>query len=383
MMMNTQINGLEMIEVVSGVVLGLDRSIPEPPRLRIDPRMALEQILVPALSRPPCGVSFSGGRDSSTILAVAAGVARSHHLPAPIPVTLRFPGVESTDESEFQELVVRHIGLSEWLIVEPGDTLDIMGDLATDITRRHGLMYPPNVHFHAPVCEALGGGTVLTGLGGDEILEPQPNHELAAMFAGRLMPNQALLRGLLKRYIFRDRRRAQVRRQYGSYFAWLLPDAKQELLERLIEWAMEDSLSAARSLTASTFRLRYLHRAAADLIRLAADYEVSMLHPFLDPVFVGAVAEHVGWAGPDSRTEMLRSLFGDLLPVRLVERTSKAQFDDVFWGRLAAETTGSLPVERFSAFVDVPGLRELWRSDELKGATFLMAMHLRASMNGD
>lgn len=375
----TTVGGLDMIEFVSGVVLGIDRSIPEPPRLRIDPRVALEQILVPALSEPPCGVSFSGGRDSSTVLAVAADVARTHQLPLPIPVSLRFPEVDGTDESDFQELVVRHIGLTEWLVLEPGETLDIMGDLATDLTRRHGLLYPPNVHFHAPICQALGGGTLLTGLGGDEVLEPQGDHELAAMLAGKVVPNQVLLRGLLKRYIFRDRRRAQVHRQYDPYFPWLLPEAKQELLDRLVDWMMDDPLSAGRSLTASTFRMRYLHRAVNDLARMAEDYEISMLHPFLDPVFVGAVAERAGWTGPGSRTEMLRSLFGDLLPERLVERTSKAQFDDVFWGPLAAETAPSLPVERFSKHVDGPALRDFWRSDTPKGATFLIAKHLRAN----
>lgn len=373
------VGGLDMIEFVSGVVLGIDRSIPEPPRLGIDPRVALEQILVPALREPPCGVSFSGGRDSSTVLAVAADVARSHQLPDPIPVTLRFPGIEATDESGFQDLVVRHIGITEWLILEPGDTLDIMGDLATDITRRHGLLYPSNVHFHAPIYEALGGGTLLTGLGGDEVIETQADHELAAMLAGRVVPNETLLRELLKRYIFRDRRRAEIRRLQTPGFPWLLPDAKQELLERLVDWGMDHPLSAARSLTAATFRMRYLHRAVDDLARLAGDYGVSTLHPFLDPVFVGAVAQRVGWTGPGSRTEMLRSLFGDLLPDRLVERTTKAQFDDVFWGPLAAETSRSLPVERFSDCVDGAALREFWRSDAPKAATALMAKYLRAN----
>jgi hypothetical protein len=72
-------------------------------------------------------------------------------------------------------------------------------------------------------------------------------------------------------------------------------------------------------------------------------------------------------------------VFGDLLPPELVRRTSKAQFDDIFWTSVAAETVQTLPVDILSETVDGPALLEFWRSDALKGATFLIAQYLRAA----
>lgn len=59
----------------------------------LTPRQALADAMVAPLSRTPCYVSFSGGRDSSSVLAMARTVARQHQLDDPIPVTLRFPGI--------------------------------------------------------------------------------------------------------------------------------------------------------------------------------------------------------------------------------------------------------------------------------------------------
>lgn len=375
------VNGLDPIELVSGAVLGRDDSIPAPPRLDITPRAALEQLLVPALSRPPCGVSFSGGRDSSAVLAAATEVARTHGLPEPIPVSLRFPGIEDTDETSYQEIVVRHLGLGEWVLLEPGNTLDIVGELATELTRRHGLLYPANLHFHVPIFEVVRGGTLLTGLGGDEMMGPHPGHALAATLAGRRRPGRTAVREFTERYVLRGRPKNEIRRDHESLFPWLVPAAREELLDRIVEWLTGDHLSASRNLTTWTYRMRYLHRARTDMGRLSHDYSVTVEHPFLDPRFVGAIAERVGWVGPASRTALTRSVFGDLLPSELVERTSKAQFDQVFWTRLADETVQSLPVEILSEFVDGPALLEFWRSDALKGGTFLIAQYLRAAID--
>jgi asparagine synthase (glutamine-hydrolysing) len=373
------VNGLDPIEIVCGAVLGKDDSIPAPPRLGITPRAALERLLVPALNRPPCGVSFSGGRDSSAVLAAAAEVASLHGLPAPIPVSLRFPGIEDTDETSYQEMVVAHLGLRDWVILEPGNSLDIVGELATNLTRRHGLLYPANLHFHVPILEAVSGGTLLTGLGGDEIMGAHPSHLLAATLVGKRKPGRTALREFAERYILRERPRKEIRRAHEPLFPWLVPAAKQELLDRIVEWLTSDYLSASRNLTESTYRMRYLHRAMADMQRVAGDYSVVVGHPFLDPGFVGTIAQRVGWTGPASRTELLESVFGDLLPPELVRRTSKAQFDDIFWTSVAAETVQTLPVDILSETVDGPALLEFWRSDALKGATFLIAQYLRAA----
>ena len=60
-------------------------------------------------------MTFSGGRDSSAVLATATMVARKHGLNDPVPITLRCPAIEEADETASQELVIRHLGIEEWL----------------------------------------------------------------------------------------------------------------------------------------------------------------------------------------------------------------------------------------------------------------------------
>jgi asparagine synthase (glutamine-hydrolysing) len=340
-------------------------------------------VLVSALNNPPCGVSFSGGRDSSGVLAAATEAARKFELPLPIPVTLRFPGVEGTDEGSFQELVVRHLGLPEWVVIKPGDTLDVTGELATSLTHRHGLLYPANIHFHAPIFEALSGGTVITGLGGDEMLEANSNHDLAAMLRGKRLPSQALMRQLVKRYLLRERVRNQIRRDHERLFPWLVPDARHELLERIVRWLEKDHLWADKQLTSFTYRMRYLHKAKADVAQLGADYGVDVVHPYLDRGFVGAIAARTGRVGPESRMEVMGSLYGDLLPPGNIQRTSKAMFDGVFWTSLAQEASQRFDVDLLPDLIDAAALLEFWRSDQPKGATFLIAKQLRHLMSSD
>lgn len=59
------------------------------------------------LGRPPCLLAFSGGRDSSALLAVAVSVAHREGLPLPIP--LIYPGVAGTDESSWQYMILDHL----------------------------------------------------------------------------------------------------------------------------------------------------------------------------------------------------------------------------------------------------------------------------------
>src|SRR5687768_13200402 len=83
---------LEPLEVHSGMVFGLRRTPPPPPDATTKAtavRDVLEELLVPALSRTPCLVAFSGGRDSSAMLAMAVHVARRHGLEHPVPITFR------------------------------------------------------------------------------------------------------------------------------------------------------------------------------------------------------------------------------------------------------------------------------------------------------
>ena len=76
---------LSPLEVASGLVFGLLPAAEAAPAAGPpeDPLEALEAAVRPALERSPCVVSFSGGRDSSAVLAVATQVARREGLPLP------------------------------------------------------------------------------------------------------------------------------------------------------------------------------------------------------------------------------------------------------------------------------------------------------------
>ncbi len=144
---------LSPLELASGLVLGTVSEL-DLPAERTDPRAAMERGLLEPLRRGPCLVSFSGGRDSSAVLAVATSVARREGLPLPIPATLRFPGAKDSAESEWQESVVAHLGLQDWIRLETTDELDCVGPVASASLARHGLLWPSNAHFHAPLFAA-------------------------------------------------------------------------------------------------------------------------------------------------------------------------------------------------------------------------------------
>ncbi len=158
------------LETATCILLGHTGSLPPSASGIRDPRRALEHVVRDALLRPPCGVAFSGGRDSSAVLAVATHVARRDGLPPPIPITKVFPLVPSAEEGSWQETVVRHLGLDDWQRVVIHDELDLVGPLATANLIAHGVVWPPMIHGDVPVVELVRGGSVIDGEGGDEVL---------------------------------------------------------------------------------------------------------------------------------------------------------------------------------------------------------------------
>ena len=66
---------LARLEVATAIAFGRDAGRPSfARRTAAPPLAALERALIGALRRAPCVVSFSGGRDSSALLAVATRV---------------------------------------------------------------------------------------------------------------------------------------------------------------------------------------------------------------------------------------------------------------------------------------------------------------------
>jgi hypothetical protein len=324
-------NGLRPLEIASSIVLGID---PEPPSGRLEserpPVAAIERSLLRALQRPPCLVSFSGGRDSSALLAVAVRVARREGLPDPIAVTGRFPHALDSQEAEWQEQVVRHLGLTEWVQRDFGDELDLIGPVARALIERDGLPYPSNLHLMFPLMEEGRGGTFVTGLGGDQTLAS--GGRALDVLARRTRPVPRDVLRVAFAVAPRAVRRPVLRRRGTLSFPWLRPEANAMLGRAWLEDELSHPLSWNARLRFSA-NARYMGLTLQRVAQIGAIADIDCIHPFAEPQFVDALARQGGMTGFGSRTAAMRALFADALPPQLVGRSTKASFNEVLWSR--------------------------------------------------
>jgi asparagine synthase (glutamine-hydrolysing) len=379
-----QPDALSPLEVASGLVLGLSPALREvtgaaPPA---DPIQALEQAILPALERPPCLVSFSGGRDSSAVLAVAVRLARREGLPLPIPSTNRFPAATDSHESDWQERVVAHLGLDDWARMEFTDELDCVGPVAAGVLRRHGLLWPFNAHFHVPQFEAATGGSLLTGIGGDETLSPSGWERVRAVLSARVRPElrDALRVGFLAAPV--PLRRVVLRRRFPAEYGWLKPAARRELADA---WAAGHAAEPFgwKAQLRWRRRFRYLHVGTASLGLLAGEASVRIVHPLFDAGFSRALARLPRSQRYADRTAAMRFLFGELLPDDVISRRTKSGFDQAFWSEpskaFAAEWNG---VGVDPELVDAEALREEWSSSDPDPRSFTLIQSAWLAANG-
>jgi Asparagine synthase len=371
------------IELASGIALGEyqdEQPLPDVPA-GLTPRAALEEAVVPALERPPCLVSFSGGRDSSGVLALAAFVARREGLPLPVPTTYRFPGVSEADESSWQELVVRHLGLADWHRTEVTDELELIGPEATAALRRHGVLLPFNCYVHAPLLRQAGGGSFLTGFDGDGLFGNWRWHRAASVRALQTRPRPHDLLTLALAAAPRRVRVAWVSlRERLPPRPWLRPHVEQAISRA---WAFERGSEP----TSWERRVEWYARRRAVVIPqlslelLAQEARIRLLHPLVEPRFLAALAR-VG--GPSARgaprAAWMHSLFADLLPERVLARPDKADVGAAHWGerarRFADEWDGSGVDE---GVVRIDALREAWKAREWLSATLLQVAWLAST----
>lgn len=339
-----------------------------------DARAALEAVLAGALRREPCVVAFSGGRDSSAVLAVAAHVARREGLALPIPVTRVFPGVAGADETAWQELVIDHLGLRErWVRLELTDELDLVGPLAAAVLQRFGPMWPPTLPGQIPMLRVAAGGTLLDGEGGDEVLDCAAHriHPVTQWARGaggrqrlRLLPYVAT--ALSPRPVRYTAKWARV-----PALAYLRPPA-QRWTRRAVAAAM-----SARPLRWDDSVVRVPHRRTQRLLAhnravVAADYDVDAFSPLLAPGVVAGLATRFGALGPVTRTAGMDALFADVLPASVRRRTSKASFRGAFVNvhtqAFADDWSGAGIDERL---VDPVALRRAWRDGHAPASALL------------
>ncbi len=355
---------LTPLEMATHVVLGretgsaqaLDASRPRAPVA------AFEHELMRALHRPPCLVGFSGGRDSSAVLAMAARVARKTGLPLPVPVTLRFPAAPDALEDEWQERVIAHLGLDEWVRLSLDEEADLVGPAAAALMGRHGLPYPYNLHLVAPMVAAARGGAFVSGLGGDETLSPG-SHVLAVL-ARHVRPSpRDVLRLAFEVAPTRVRARMLERRQ-PLRFPWLRDEANCRLARA---WSVDVAarpLRRDRALRA-WWTERYLQLTVRSLERLGDEESVEVHHPFASASFVAALAHAGGATGFPSRDAAMHALFGDVLPVAVTRRATKASFNTVLWNRHTKAFVAALRPDELSDALTGAGVDEIVDAEAL------------------
>jgi asparagine synthase (glutamine-hydrolysing) len=337
------------------------RRLPSPPLrepIHAPPRAVLEKILLEALTSPPCIVAFSGGRDSSALLAEATRVARAHGLDDPIPHTTRFMHAERTEESEWQEIVIAHLGLGEWTRSEAADELDALGPLATEVLRRYGVHWPGNIHTFKLILRPAAGGSLVTGNGGDELFGAWSGGRIALLRRARTLPRRDDLRplalSLLPNSLLARRPRFRV--------PWLMPAATREVARSYA--ANETKVRGSWAEEGEDYlQSRYLEVVSGITGAMAADDGVRLVEPFYDPRYVRACCAEAPIEGYGGRAAAMQRHFGDLLPAEVTTRTTKAAFTEVFSGgetrRFAEQWTGSgLDPE----LVAIEALRAEWLS---------------------
>lgn len=364
------------LEIACGHGLGLVPAPPEEPvRFAQNPLAALEAAIEPALRRAPCLVSFSGGVDSTLVLAVAVALARRLGLAEPVPITWRFPSAPGAEESRWQEEAISALGLADWERLAAEDELDLVGPVAQRVLRRHGLLVPANSFLHEPLLARAGGGSLLSGFGGDQVLGLWRGRSLADVFAGRRRPS-ARTPLTLARALAPPRVRHRLERRRLPALAWLSAPARRRARELLAAERSAEPYGWAAHLRWQLRRRENL-LAVCSLQRLGDRAQVMVCCPLLDRSFIAALTRAGGRLGFGDRSATVAALFGTLSAGRVLARTDKARFDEVFWGPHTRALVSRWDGEDLDpAYVDAAALARLWSDGPVDARTSLLVQQL-------
>jgi asparagine synthase (glutamine-hydrolysing) len=350
---------LTQLEVASGVVLG---SVDEQPWPQ-DPRDPLDVLFEEArqiLQRGRCIVAFSGGRDSSAVLATLLHVARHDGFPEPVAVTARWPGDAAADESAWQERVAGELCVQHWEILTPGTDFDLLGPLALGLLQQHGLLWPAPMVALLPLVEAARGGVLVTGDGGDEVFGTWGMARVWSQ-ARRGRRLRSALRPIGGAALPGPLRRRRARTRVRAYQTWLTAEARA---------AHEAALAAEEVAVAPLWWPDYLHEVGSERglslgaishNAICASHECTFSTPLLAPAFLAALAKRGGRFGLGDRTSAMRAVFSPLLSDDVLRRVSKATFAGVFWGPASREFAAEWDGAGLDArWVDADTLRAAW-----------------------
>ena len=372
---------LTPLEVATSTIFGQASSaspLPDVPA-GTTPLGALEDAVLPAVSRPPCVVTFSGGRDSSLVLAVAANVARREGLPPPIPATVNFKGIETAQELSWQELVVRHLGLDEWVHRDITRDLDFIGPLAAGVLRKHGILWPLNVYVHQALIHHASGGSLMTGMHGDTVFGGGRWLGVNQVLAGRQRPQ--MRDGLRLAFAVAPKwMRTVVFRRRAREVHWLLPLAQKDFQRKFVRFQAEEPRRWDRWIERYAYH-RAPRLASQSMTALTTDVGALLIQPLIEPGFLAALRETGRARGIGDRTNLMRSLFDTVLPEAVLARPDKAVFGLAFRGEASqtfARDWQGAGVD--TQLVDPEALKREWLSEtmDFRSALLMQAAWLFA-----
>lgn len=316
---------LTPLEIAGGIPFGMNpEAQPLPDVGDLTPLAAFEDVVRSALQRPPCVVTFSGGRDSAAVLAVAARLAREENLSPPIAVTLLFEGGLGTAEAEWQERVIAHSRVENWIRLTVGEEIDFIGPVARPLLQRYGVVHPPTLPLFWLPLQYARNGSMLTGFGGDSIVGGWIPRHAAEVIAGHAWPRPSDLPlfayAVAPRFV-----RRRVMQLRLTQPVWLRRQAFKEFNAARIEEF------ASRPIRRDSFfawetRLRRSAVTESTLARIGADVGATVFHPLHDRRFVAALARDLGPRGRGDRTSVMRLVFAGDLPDDVLARSGKANF---------------------------------------------------------
>lgn len=337
--------GLRGLEIAAARPLGIDTAVVplgsgDP---AITPRQAIEEAILGGLQRGRCFVSFSGGRDSSTVLAIAVHLARREGLPLPIPITLYFPDIPESHESEWQRQVLSYLRIESHEIVRITDELDALGPFARESLETIGVTWPSNLYLHLPLIEAARGGALLTGFGGDELAACGVSRWAARIIANRWKlkrPHDVLTLGYaLSPRTARLLANLARREPEEDVTPWLTTRARRELTFRNAEEQARHPLTWDRLIRDTFYRSRHVQMTFRGMRALGQRHDVRVAHPLVEPSVLTAWASASPLTGFFGRKALLSEVAADLLPDAVLSRRSKASFTPALWCGEAAEFT--------------------------------------------
>jgi asparagine synthase (glutamine-hydrolysing) len=298
------------------------------------------------------------------VLAVAAGVARREGLPLPVPATIKFKGIQAAEESSWQELVVRHLGLSEWVHRDITDELDFVGPLAAGVLRKHGLLWPLNVYVHQALIHHAAGGSLLTGMHGDSVFGGGRWLGVNEVLAGRRTPimRDALRLGLA--VAPKWTRQAVFRRRLGRV-PWLLPGAQEDFRRKVARAQAEEPRRWDQWIERYS-QLRSVGLASRSMTALTGDVGALLVQPLIEAGVLAALRETGRARGIGDRTDVMRGLFRGLLPDALLARPDKALFGPAFRGEPSETFAREWQGEGVDTqLVDPEALKRQWKSESM------------------